>query len=462
MTTITLYQFNKRINSTKQPGAGVDFNCLFKDMCGVIKPIVLLDATDLRSYNYAQWDGRYYWIDEVISVRNSLWEIHMTIDALATYKSYILETTAFVQYAASNYNLLVSDVRTVPTVTNTLEAVHADLGLFDLGGTYYLSTVGSGTSNNSFCNTYAMTGSAIGQVANILTTNTGFLEEAKLYYSSAIETLVEAHYIPVSQPTSGTTVKLGDYDTGVGAGNASQSVGATCTITPPWKGNYLDSDAYTRFTLYLPFCGAVHLGVSDFLRDNIVIYCSLDLMSGNVAYSIGKSSNSDYVATYSGNCATKLPITSYKSNWGELVSGTVSVVESVANVGGGIASLLNPGDFLGGNPIKNLIGDISGLVSNATNFALTAPKRTPSVVGSITGSAVKLQGLSPVLVVETIGTSESITAKQNIAGLPLYRTRTLSGLSGYVQTAGASVSAPATRNVLNAINSALDGGVYIE
>lgn len=49
-----------------------------------------------------------------------------------------------------------------------------------------------------------------------------------------------------------------------------------------------------------------------------------------------------------------------------------------------------------------------------------------------------------------------------VVGTPAMSVKTLSTVPGYVQTQAASVDAEAPDTILSAINSALDGGVFIE
>ena len=81
---IYLYKINKRKNSTKQPGSGIQYSCTFKRPMNMLAPEVLLNIdddvsghpqtlTDLCEYNYMYIPsfGRYYFIETIISQGNN-------------------------------------------------------------------------------------------------------------------------------------------------------------------------------------------------------------------------------------------------------------------------------------------------------------------------------------------------------------------------------------------------------
>lgn len=48
------------------------------------------------NYVYLAMFNRYYYVDDIISVRNNLWEIHLSVDVLMTYKDAIIKCVAYV------------------------------------------------------------------------------------------------------------------------------------------------------------------------------------------------------------------------------------------------------------------------------------------------------------------------------------------------------------------------------
>ena len=84
-----------------------------------------------------------------------------------------------------------------------------------------------------------------------------------------------------------------------------------------------------------------------------------------------------------------------------------------------------------------------------------------SISGGGGGASIGLRRNSYIFEVthDTTVAPDSVTAS---IGTPAMAQKALSGLSGYVQTKAASVSAPFYGGIIEEVNAALDGGVFIE
>ena len=98
--TITGYNFAKRANSTKQPTglSGTDFSVVLKDKCSYDKPVFRLQNSGTLDINYIQWGSWYYFVTDISYVRDDLFDVTCDLDVLATYKTEIGQTSAFVLY----------------------------------------------------------------------------------------------------------------------------------------------------------------------------------------------------------------------------------------------------------------------------------------------------------------------------------------------------------------------------
>lgn len=71
-----------------------------KDRTSIIDPVITVELTSFPSninYMYIpNFSNRYYFINEIISVGNNLWEIHAHVDVLYTYRSRIRGLDAFI------------------------------------------------------------------------------------------------------------------------------------------------------------------------------------------------------------------------------------------------------------------------------------------------------------------------------------------------------------------------------
>ena len=79
-----------------------------KQATSVINPIITIEIENPSQFNYCHIPQfhRYYFINDMINVRNNLWEIHMKVDVLESFKTQIKANKAIVekseQSASSN------------------------------------------------------------------------------------------------------------------------------------------------------------------------------------------------------------------------------------------------------------------------------------------------------------------------------------------------------------------------
>ena len=467
--TLQAYHFSKRRNSLKRPAAeSASFEVLLKGGSSIIHPVFTLNSDDFR-YNYVEWYGRYYWVRDARSVRDNLWEVSCDIDVLATYRSEILSTTAFVEYSSSNYNLYIPDPRTVMRNQNTATVSTANSGLVSSGGTYIVGTIGTETGTYGATNYYCLSQDSVSQLCASLLDNTSMMIELKEYFSSAFDCLISCMYLPLSLNTSGTTVKLGTYDTGVSAGKLVRDVVVnTSSISPDWLGDFRDGSPYTRMVLFLPCCGAVAIEPSEFFRSDIMINQAIDTHTGDICYTIYTPSGINPIATYAGNCGVSIPVSQYQQNTGKVINGVMSTAnsflktlgEGISSIPAAVATAMSGGAVSGGGGNNLFNGIVDTIMSGAQTY-MDAITLTPSMVGGFTSAAGQAVGVNYVLTTYHAILSEGITAKSSPGGLPCFQTLNLGGLSGYCKCSGASVGAAANDEVIDAINAYVNGGIYI-
>lgn len=99
---IILYQTDsERERVNKNLLEGVTLTGSLRGESSVIKPSILIEATNISEYNYcyiAEF-GRYYYINNIISVRTNLWRIECSVDVLMSFQNQIL-----------NLDVIVSDL----------------------------------------------------------------------------------------------------------------------------------------------------------------------------------------------------------------------------------------------------------------------------------------------------------------------------------------------------------------
>lgn len=99
--TAHLYKFSKDNRSTAIPGgSGLTVSGInFKENTSREAPVLKLDATSLNddyTYNYMQFLGSYYYINDIVLGNRDILELHCKKDPLATYRSQIHSSTQYV------------------------------------------------------------------------------------------------------------------------------------------------------------------------------------------------------------------------------------------------------------------------------------------------------------------------------------------------------------------------------
>ena len=141
---VYLYNNTKRLNSTAAaPGTFTTLDCVLKQGTSFINPVLIVNYSGVPSFNYMKFEGRYYWITDIVSIKNDLWEIYGRVDVLGTYKGHIQATSAFVLYD-STANTQLPDTRlAVQTDCEAFTSTASMPWSFSSGtGTYCIAVTG--------------------------------------------------------------------------------------------------------------------------------------------------------------------------------------------------------------------------------------------------------------------------------------------------------------------------------
>lgn len=98
---------------TKSVNDLVTVTGVLKDGTSIINPTILIDG-NISSYvncNYMTISefGRKYFVTDIKSIRNNLFEISGHCDVLSTYKNEILSNRAIIRRQQNNWNLYLND-----------------------------------------------------------------------------------------------------------------------------------------------------------------------------------------------------------------------------------------------------------------------------------------------------------------------------------------------------------------
>ena len=492
MATVSFGTFSKRRNSTKQPTTLSDQRTVtLKNPTSQDRPVFVCTGNNFN-YNYCSWDGKYYFIDEIISLRNNEIEIHCVMDALATYKAEILASTQFVSYSSQAGNAWLADTR-IPVLKSTVATKStAAMGIFNTNGFYVLSVVGK-----SGCETYCVNKStltrlvaeiqnwqddgintivnalptpgtsadetsALDQLSGIMvavqkaSTQTGFIGNA---YANAPSCIRSCIWVPFNlSDFSGAShpIWLGNYDTNE-AGfelNGTPTTGSVSVSIPwhfsDWRRGYCE-DIY----LYLPLVGMVGLS-SDSLThaSSITVNYSATGTDGTVCYQV--VSGNEIIGSYGGQCSANYPIgINQQASAGEVITSIAQGASKMVNAA--INSSISP--LSAGASVIGIA--LEGITATYDTFNVENSTHV-SCIGGIGGGAGVGLDLNITCYTVAHDTIVNPADMKDTMGLPTMKPMALATLTGFCQCANAHIDAPATAGELDAIDSMLNSGFYIE
>lgn len=470
---VTFYtNFSKKLNSTAIPsGPGTVLNCNLKDNCSILYPILELTISPGYNYAFIPTFGRYYWINEW-TFENGLWSAHLSVDVLATWRSSVLGTTAFVEYSSSNYDKDIIDNRIMTSSKKIISSIQSGSPLFNDTGCYILSTISTDANGyNGAVSAYAMSQSELNTFTDIITSS-DFLDSVwtglKSMFSNPMEVIVSCKWVPfaISNLTGvSSTVHLAYNDTGVPAKLlTSNFISNDFSFGIKYiydNRNFTDSSGYKTVALYLPCIGMVPIDVDALYNTRTVhIRAKCDVVTGDLVYGVGgydteTISAVTYMSTYAGNCSTNIPLsqTTAGDSAGLAVSGVgviggiISTAISLATDKGATAALKGAGVAA-----MSAVGAIkSAELHTQQNGALS------SRIG------VKFNS-QPYLVSILNTPSEDPFSAERIAnqGLPCFKTLNLSTLSGFIKCSNASADITGLEQEIEMINNFLNTGFYKE
>ena len=481
--TIYAGKVNKRRNSTLQPSLSASFDVLLKTPTSLHTPTFTINASAF-DYNYLKWDERYYFVTDVVARNNNLWDVSAVIDVLATYKADILASTQYVSYSSEQGNAWLADTR-IPVLRSTLASKNTTpTGVLSRIGCYVLSVVGrSSAATYVFQDDSTIKGiideidtwesqgitaiesmiddtdtdTLLASIAKVLT-NTGFVGNAYSNAPSCIRSCVWLPFDYARAPITGqdNPIYLGNFPTNKnGQRISSRPLYDSVSISIPWHFSDWRRGYCEDVYLYLPLVGMVSISADSITNvSSLTIDWSVTYTDGCISYEV-KAGN-EIIGTYGGNCSANYPIgINQQASAGEIAQAFIGGLEKT--ISAGVNSSISPvsaGMAVAGMAAEATIG--------AYNVQNVASSSHPSCVGGIGGGAGV--GLDLNIACYTVAHNTIVEPADMVAtmGRPTMKPLQLSTLTGFCQCANAHVSAAAEAQELDAIDSYLNSGFYIE
>lgn len=503
--TVTLYQFTKRKNSTLQPTQlqGTDLNCELKQPTSYKNPVFLFHVEDGFEWNYLKWDSWYYSITDVVSVRNDIFEVHCALDVLATYKTEIGATSAFVAYdTAANTEIVDSRLsqKTTATFQSNMDRFAygglsnsycvvlgivggkaIDMGSDDEGGEGEAKSVRAGATKGN-TGLFAMNPADVpllfDAVADWYADDLQILEPDPKQkkggwhfpdIDAAIDDIVHAVYVLLQQflatgkaadciksavwlpctPEdffgSWEDIFLGQYNTHIQGRRISIDTWnqRNVTLAIPWQAqDWRRNSPYHHVYVYIEGVGVVEIPPNEIMGDQSLLFTAEMSPTGAMQYEIygGGSDNPRIICRMTGQVGGSFMVGSSNINPVTAMAGSMGGVMGVAG-----AAALGGAAMLGG--AGSLIGTMTSLQP--------VPHSVGSGGGFMTNHTVKV-------ITVFHDTNVAPASVSGAIGTPTMAVKQISSCSGFVQTKEASVNASCYEDVRTEINQLMDGGFFYE
>ena len=396
MTIIFYNSENEKNVVVKQLSNGTTMTGTLRMPTSVLNPIVIIENATFPTWNYAYISefNRYYFVSNVISVNENLWQIEMKVDVLMSFNLNILTQTAFVSRNEFSINNQIADIKRpalsrsaisyTEFLSNPFNVVESGIPFADANQkqSYVLVLAGSlnpdgmplgydTPSNISplvFPN--GMQYMTIGGSQRLIATKWNEINSL-LSGSTNTDQIIAIISFPFDVVARSNNGGVFEHDAQYTIGGISGYTLTGRELTPYYAsiinlgsiavngyyGDWRDYEPYTEYKLYMPYIGYVSLPSEEIVGHTIFVKYAVDMSNGNAnAFVI---CNSRIIYTQQCQIGIQIPLTSsnvyewQRNNMLNFMSGISGMGKIVAGAKTSNPSLVATG-----------LGDISSSVYN--------------------------------------------------------------------------------------------------
>lgn len=481
---VYLTNTTKKHNSTAVPTfSGSAIPCMLKEGSSIIDPVLIFERANVgHTYNYVSIPdfGRYYFVNDIVYDGARIY-YHCSVDVLASFKSTIGSSSAYVLRSAHENNEYIID-QYYPTTTRLLQYSE------DLGKPWYDYNTGGfwvyGIVNGNGVEYYAFTKNQLKNFMTYLWSEQFVLDILDvLHIDVLLNPQLKAAVDPISYLTCcvwmpfdlftdqgvsllpATTVKVGDVQTTYAAYGVTidvdQGTDGPGTIivwdkTPDLmphpqsnaRGEYLNSPGFTDCRLVMPPFGMYDYNAAELNQyDRLLVRVEVDCTNG-----IGKLRVMGQVLSSPNQYDTKSVLTDVQTQIGvplpitQIITPGLSVIDMTMKLGGMVASAF--------------MGNVGGVIANGAAavdsfYNSRVPRATN--IGS-RGSLAAIKGRAYFEYTWRYVADNDPTDH----GMPLCDVRQLSTLPGYQLILEPHIHTTGTASEDDQINAFLAGGYFYE
>lgn len=475
--TVTFYKFEKKKNSTLRPVSPpaigypiYDFttfnNVELKSECDILSPTVIINlGREFRyipNYCYIEEFERYYFVNSM-KWNNGMWEMGLSVDVLASWRTDIGNQSLYVERSASDYDGTVMDTL-YPAKSGVIRQLDQLTTFWDTtditAGTYVVGVAGQNTQYYTF--TYSGLQLFLQYILgttyiNALQTGWGAVYTNLQFEANPLQYITSIKWFPFfyAGSTPPASIRVGFVN--VPSAPLGQILGSGLTFfskifaglnrhpQASTRGSYLNNAPYSTYELFYPPFGQITLD-PDLVANTTEIEAlvGVDMRTGDGTLTILDNDNNIIANWLHSPIATNYQTTEIVNKGGFDVSKATQIVSAGA-IG-----------FATGGAIGAGIGAGSSILSTVGD-SVKAKIPSARTIGS-QGGMNALRG--DVLLQYEF---KNLVDESNVdRGRPLCQVRTLNTLSGYIKVSSADINIATSDLEIDMIREHLERGFFYE
>ena len=455
--TIYAGKVSKRRNSTLRPTLTTSFDVLLKTPTSIHAPTFTISAGSF-DYNYLKWGDHYYYVTDVVSRNNNLWDVSAVIDSLATYRDEILSSSQLVTRNANTYQPYLTDTKypALNKATIDRELISTWDSPLNQTGTYVVGIINDKAHGGVSYYSFGAGGTGFSDFMSVLfggnwlDPNPDISVEIQKELINPFQYVASCMWFPLSIAGDlDNDINFGYWPSGCDGGLISESdriVVLEATTTLPrhpqqtTHGIGMNGTPFTRYMLDCWCFGQIPIDPLPFVANNAMgLRIEVDVFTGQSILTV-TNANGGRVAKMSGNFGVPIQLT-------QVVQPVLAPITSAVGAAGSMIAGMVTGNVAGG-----VVGAVSG-VGDAIKNAM--PQMQTS---GATGSKVAFNW-TPMITAQFY---ELPTLAPQKVGRPLMEQRTLSTLTGFTMCENVDLSTSASPEEKNEIIDYMTSGFFIE
>ena len=124
---ITLYKCSSETNQVDKTLTNATIlNGSLKQGASVVNPVIFIEHENPTGFNMVNIPdfNRFYFISDIVNKRDNLWELHLTVDVLMSYKTQIKNLNVIVERAENEEDTFIDDGSRITSCKRTQQILN--------------------------------------------------------------------------------------------------------------------------------------------------------------------------------------------------------------------------------------------------------------------------------------------------------------------------------------------------